>query len=450
MSNNSTTEKLPEGFIYEDNLPLKVSLLRWKLGNKAKQEPDFKFYALYDRIYRWDVLHAAYEKVRANDGSPGYDRISFVDIETAPGGRTEFLLQLQKSLKEKTYSPKPVKRVYIPKANGKMRPLGIPCIVDRVAQQAVLLIIEPIFEADFLDCSYGFRPGKSAHQALNEIKGHLHAGKEEIYDADLSSYFDTIDHELLMEMVEKRITDRSVLHLIRMWLKCNIVEEDKDKRGQTRIIKPKEGTPQGGVISPLLANIFLNNFDKAFHSEPDSPHKYAKAKLIRYADDFVIMARYVTERIVRWIEDKIENALKLTINKEKTTIVNLNKTGGQLNFLGYTFRKDRDLNGRPWRYLNMFPSNKAVDKLKENLRDELKKGNREPFPRVIEKINQKTRGWKEYFKLGYPKQSYRDINYFLQGLLKGFLKNRSQRKQRIRRNGESHYSAFKRGGLVYL
>ena len=449
MSNNSTTERWPEGFICEENLPLKISLLRWKLGNKAKQEPNFKFYALYDRIYREDVLHAAYERVRENDGSPGWDGISFEDIETAPGGRTEFLLQLQKKLKEKSYAPKPVKRVYIPKANGKMRPLGIPCIVDRVVQQALLLIIEPIFEKDFLDCSYGFRPGRSAHNALNEIKGHLKAGREEIYDADLSSYFDTIDHELLMEMVERRIADRSVLHLIRMWLKCDIIEEDKNKGGQVKITKPRQGTPQGGVISPLLANIFLNNFDKAFHSEGNSPYNFAKAKLIRYADDFVIMAKYITDRTVDWIEENIENVLKLTINKEKTSIVNLNRSGDQLNFLGYTFRKDKDLKGNPWLYLNMFPSKKAVDKFKENLRKELR-DNRVPFPLVIMSINQKTRGWKEYFKLGYPRKACRDINYFLQGLLKKSLEKRSQRKRRVRRNGESYYSAFKRGGLVYL
>lgn len=449
MSNNSTTERLPEGFVYEDKLPLKLSLLRWKLGNKAKQEPNFKFYALYDRIYREDVLYAAYEKVRENNGCPGCDGISFEDIETAPGGRTAFLKQIQITLKEKTYTPKPVKRVYIAKANGKMRPLGIPCIVDRVVQQAVVLIIEPIFEQDFQDCSYGFRPGRSAHDALNEVKRHLQTGKEAIYDADLSSYFDTIDHEIMLEAMEKRIADRAVLHLIRLWLKCTIIEEDKNNSGQMKITKPKEGTPQGGVISPLLANIFLNQFDKAFHTEVSSPNNYANAKLIRYADDFVIMAKYITERTIKWIEEKIEGALKLTINKEKTKIVVLNKDKEQLHFLGYTFRKDKDLKGRPWKYLNMFPSKKAVDKLRENLKKELK-GNKDPFPMVIKMINQKTRGWKEYFKLGYPKMAYRNVNYFLQGLLKGFLKRRSQRKCKIRRNGESFYAAFKKGGLAYL
>ena len=393
------------------------------------------------------MLLDAYEKVRSNKGSPGIDGVSFEDIEKAPGGVRRFLENIQNQLRQKTYQPKPVKRHYIPKPNGKLRPLGIPCIDDRVIQQAVLMIIEPIFEQDFQACSHGFRPGRSAKDALNIIQKEIRAGKQEINDADLSSYFDTIDHEQLISLVEKRIADRSILHLIRMRLKCPIIEEDK-KTGQRKMTKPSQGTPQGGVISPLLANIYLNPFDKAFYEEEDSPSKKAKATLVRYADDFVVMVKKMTEGTVQWIEELIENKLKLTINKEKTKIVNLKEE--KLNFLGYSFRYDKDLKGRPWKYLNTFPSAKAVDRFRENIREELAKMRNRPLKIVIDKINQKSRGWKGYFNMGYPRDAYRDINFYFQDAFKAFLKNRSQRKCKIRKSGESYYSALRRCGLQYL
>jgi RNA-directed DNA polymerase len=300
------------------------------------------------------------------------------------------------------------------------------------------MILEPIFEADFLDCSYGFRPGRSAHQALEEIRGHIKAGYQAVYDADLKGYFDSIPHAQLRACLAARIADREVLKLIRKWLEAPVVERSGERGGGGKWSRAKKGTPQGGVISPLLANVYLHWFDELFHG-PQGPARRGDVKLVRYADDFVAMAKQMGTETIEYMETRLEGKFQLEINREKTRVVDLREEGASLDFLGYTFRYDRDLKGRDRKYLNVIPSKKAIEREREAVREMTRSSQCfKPIPKLIGELNRQLRGWAAYFSFGYPRGAYWEIDWFVGNRLIRHLRRRSQRPYRPGKGEEWH------------
>ena len=427
------------------SIPPRLAELRLKLFLKAKRERGFRFYVLYDRIFRKDVLRAAWGLVRTNRGAAGVDGVTIDHIVNAEDGPEKLVDILHEELRSKTYRPQPVRRVYIPKSDGRERPLGIPAVRDRVVQAAALLVLEPIFEADFMDSSYGFRPRRRAHDALQSVRQEVKAGRREVYDADLKGYFDSIPRDKLFKALRMRVTDSSVLTLIRLWLDAPVV--DARTGGPPR--RTKTGTPQGSVISPLLGNVYLHWFDRFFHAGGGPVH-WAGARLVRYADDIVVMARYQGRHLVQWIEETLEQRMGLTLNREKTQVVNLKEPGASIDFLGYTFRYDRDLQGRGHSYLNLHPSKKTLARMRRRLREMTH--SRQcftPIPQLIKRLNQYLRGWEGYFSYGYSRVAKRHVNRYVRERLTRHLRRRSQRPFRPP-EGVSFYKHFQTLGLVYL
>lgn len=388
-----------------------------KLYRKAKQEPDFRFYVLYDKIGYLHFLREAYRRVKASRGAPGIDGITFEQIEK--DDLDKFFLALQEELNNKTYRPQPVKRVYIPKANGGTRPLGIPTIRDRVAQMSCKLVIEPIFEADFDESSYGFRPRRSAADAVITIKEKLKDGKTEVLDADLSKYFDTIPHDKLLKLIAMRVSDIHVIHLIKLWLKTPVTEDGKISGGK----KNKVGTPQGGVISPLLANIYLNLVDQLVRN-----HKaFSGIEIVRYADDFVLMGKKIGENVIR-VMTILLTRMGLILNEEKTQLLQVDKE--PLDFLGFTFHHRKSKFAEDESYLSIHPSKKSFQKLVANIREELIHYRNRKSEDTVKMLNYKLRGWLNYFVIEgitYTGITRRKLRMYLRDRLFRHQKRKSQR-----------------------
>jgi RNA-directed DNA polymerase len=417
--------------------PEGIRRLQRKLYCKAKAEPEFRFYLLYDKICREDMLLHAWKLARANGGAPGVDGVRFEAIEE--GGLEAWLTGLRTELVEKTYRPAPVRRVLIPKPGGGERPLGIPTIRDRVVQTAAKLVLEPIFEADFEDSAYGYRPGRGGVDAIKEVHRRVLQGYTDVVDADLSRYFDTIPQRELMRSVARRIVDRHVLRLIKLWLRAPVEEGDGD--GGRRMGGGKKqtlGTPQGGVISPLLANLYMNRFLKHWRQRDCS--QTFQAHVVSYADDFVILSRGHAERARAWAKTTLTK-LGLTLNEEKTSLKDARRE--RFTFLGYAFGPHCLRRDGSW-YLGASPSGKSVQRCKAKVSELLGTGNMAPWNEVRDRLNRLLRGWTAYFSYGSCALAYRAVEHHVWHSVHRFLR----RRHKADRGGHPDTDIFGRCGVL--
>jgi len=397
----------------------KVQELQDKLYLAAKKSKTRRFHALYDKVSRADFLEMAWEQVKRNNGSAGIDNERIQDILMKD--ETVVLGEIQANLQStRTYRPRPVKRVYVDKADGSKRPLGIPTVRDRIIQTSTKEVLESIFEADFLDCSYGFRPNRSAHDALEKIRTTVNTGYPIVLDADIKGFFANIDRSKLLTFVEQRVSDRRILKLLRKWLNCGVLESG-------RVRDPGQGTPQGGVISPLLANIYLHEFDKFW-----THRSHSEGVLIRYADDFVILFRTMdeAERGYRLVKAML-SYLGLELNEDKTRIVDTRNGKEGFDFLGFYHRQMKS--GRYKRYyLQKWPSKKAMKRLRANIRMIL--GRRSTLTQslsdIVKRLNPLLRGWMNYFRFGNSSRKFTQMDSYIQEMLALWWSKKHQKRGR--------------------
>ena len=399
--------------------PSKIRELQIKLYRKAKNEPGYRFYMLYDKIYREDILAHAYALARANQGAPGVDGQTFEQIEST--GQERWLAGIRQELRNKTYRPKPVRRVMIPKPGGGERPLGIPTIRDRVVQTAAKIVLEPIFEADLEPSAYGYRPKRSAQDAIRKVHKLVCEGYTDVVDADLSKYFDTIPHCELLQCVARRIVDREVLRLIKMWLQAPV--EERDENGKRRLTGGKDrhcGTPQGGVASPMLANLYMNRLLKGWRNTRRG--EQFDAHIVNYADDFVILSRGKAAEALNWTR-QVVTRMGVTLNEAKTSIKEARQES--FNFLGYTFGPHRYKKDGRW-YLGASPSKKAVTRIKEKVGQLLVPSNTGTWEEARNRLNQILRGWSAYFSYGTRVAAYEAVDHYVYESVRHFLRRRHQ------------------------